>query len=184
MQTLIYFVRHGEVYNPDKIFYGRLPGFGLTKKGREEIKKTAEDLSNKKIHVIYASPLLRAKQSAQIIRKKLGLEKIYFSKHILEVDSSLQGKPEEYLQAINYEVLANSSNHVIGETLEDLEKRIEKFINKIVKKHEGKNIVVVSHGDLIMTAKALSQGLSTKNVSIRPGKDNYIKTGAVYLFKK
>ena len=26
-QTIVHLMRHGEVYNPDKILYGRLPGF-------------------------------------------------------------------------------------------------------------------------------------------------------------
>ncbi|MEM8862270.1 MAG: phosphoglycerate mutase family protein, partial [Chloroflexota bacterium] len=34
--TTISFVRHGEVYNPNKIFYGRLPRFGLSDLGCEQ----------------------------------------------------------------------------------------------------------------------------------------------------
>ena len=28
--TIVHFVRHGEVYNPDKILYGRIPGYHLS----------------------------------------------------------------------------------------------------------------------------------------------------------
>ena len=31
--TVVHLLRHGEVFNPDKIFYGRLPGFRLSDLG-------------------------------------------------------------------------------------------------------------------------------------------------------
>ena len=30
VRTTVHLVRHGEVHNPDKVLYGRLPGFGLS----------------------------------------------------------------------------------------------------------------------------------------------------------
>ena len=33
--TVVHVVRHGEVYNPDRILYGRLPGFRLSDRGVE-----------------------------------------------------------------------------------------------------------------------------------------------------
>ena len=32
-QTRVHLIRHGEVYNPDGVLYGRLPGFRLSDKG-------------------------------------------------------------------------------------------------------------------------------------------------------
>ncbi len=92
MTTNIYLVRHGEVYNPKQIVYGRLPRFGLSEKGRVEIEKTAEFLSDKKIEAIYSSPLLRARQTAGIIQMRLKLPKIMLLKNLLEAKTSLEGK--------------------------------------------------------------------------------------------
>lgn len=35
MKTTIHLMRHGEVYNPDKVLYGRKPGFRLSSLGQE-----------------------------------------------------------------------------------------------------------------------------------------------------
>ena len=42
--TTLYLVRHGEVHNPAGIIYGRLPGFGLSERGRRQIARAAEAL--------------------------------------------------------------------------------------------------------------------------------------------
>jgi broad specificity phosphatase PhoE len=64
MPTAISFVRHGEVYNPDNIFYGRLPGFRLSEKGNYQTGKAAETLNGSRLAAIFSSPPLRARQTA------------------------------------------------------------------------------------------------------------------------
>ncbi len=183
-KTYIYFVRHGAVNNPGKIWYGRMPFYGLSEEGKIESEKAAEYLLNKNINVIYSSPLLRARQTAKIIQKVLGLDKIHYSKEILEVDSSTyKGKPLFYLHTINFQVFANNNNNVIGETIEQLLNRMQKFIKHLIKFYKGKNIVVVSHGDPIMIVKAKTENLPINIESIRSNATNYIKTGGIYLLK-
>ena len=70
----IYLLRHGEVHNPDKILYGRLPRYKLSKEGIQAIKKVGQKLKNKKINHIYTSPLLRARQTAGIIGDILSIK--------------------------------------------------------------------------------------------------------------
>lgn len=179
MITRIFFVRHGEVDNPKKIWYGRLPGFGLSSEGKKQITKTAHSLSKQKIDALYSSPLLRTKQSAEIISKILHLP-INYSDDLLEVKSSLQGKARIHLLAINFNIFASEKNNVIGETIENVANRTQKFIKKIIKNHAGKNIAVITHGDTIMIVKALIEKLPIEINSIRPIK-GYVKTGAIYL---
>ena len=45
MKTKIIFVRYGEVNNPNNIWYGRIPGFYLSKKGKSQISETAHRLA-------------------------------------------------------------------------------------------------------------------------------------------
>lgn len=181
MRTRIFFCRHGTVYNPKKIWYGRLPFYHLSIEGKLQIENTAKYLQDKNIDIIYSSPLLRTKQSAEILKKKLGLNKIYFSKEILEVKSSLQGQPEDYLASINHNLFASADNNITGETLEDLFQRIQRFVAKITQLHKGKRIAVVSHGDPVMAIRAKNEELPVTIDSIRPGKGNYIKPGEIYL---
>jgi broad specificity phosphatase PhoE len=179
MTTRIFFVRHGEVNNPEKIVYGRLPKFALSELGKKEIVQTTHLLSKNKIAAIYASPLLRTRQSAEIISNVLHLP-IHYAKDLLEINSPMEGKLIEYVlrNTVNYNVFATDEN-MHGETIEDVEKRIKKFINEIKKKHVGKNVVVVTHGDPIMLAKTQAEGLPIEINSIRPAK-GYIGHGEIY----
>ncbi|WP_462188450.1 histidine phosphatase family protein, partial [Frankia sp. CcWB2] len=58
--TRVHLVRHGEVFNPEKILYGRLPGFRLSDKGQQQAKVTAEFLAELDVAAVVASPLDRA----------------------------------------------------------------------------------------------------------------------------
>lgn len=181
MKTNIYFVRHGDVINPKKIWYGRLSGFPLSKLGRKQMEDISNKLKDKSIDIIYSSPLLRANQSAEIIRERLNLKKIYYSKRILEVKSSLQGEKLSFLNKIKFFIFKSPDNSINGESIEDLLKRMESFITDVLRKHHSENIVVVSHGDPIMIVRAKYKGLSIVNESIRPGNKGYIKQGEYYL---
>lgn len=63
-QTRIHLIRHGEVYNPDGILYGRLPGFRLSGKGRAQAAAVAAALADRDIVAVIASPLQRAQETA------------------------------------------------------------------------------------------------------------------------
>ena len=122
------------------------------------------------------------KKIAEIIRKKLNLKKIYFSKNILEIKSHLKDRPLAELEATLFDLYLSPKNAEGGESMIDVSKRMEKFIKKITKLHSGKRIAVVSHGDPIMIAKAQYESLPLVLKSIRTN-GAYIKTSGVYLLK-
>ena len=41
-RTVVHLLRHGEVHNPDKILYGRLPNFRLSETGRHQAEVVAK----------------------------------------------------------------------------------------------------------------------------------------------
>ncbi len=47
--TIVHLVRHGEVYNPDHILYGRLPGYQLSLRGRQQADVAARYLAARPI---------------------------------------------------------------------------------------------------------------------------------------
>jgi len=94
--TTIYWARHGQYYNPKDVNPFRLPGFPLDNKGRQQSQKIANYLTKKQISVIYSSPILRCKQTANIIGKKLKI-KSKFSSLILETNSPCQGSSKNRL---------------------------------------------------------------------------------------
>lgn len=182
MKTWIYFVRHGEVKNPKNIWYGRLPRFALSPKGKFEIEQTAKFLLTQNIDFIYSSPLLRTRQTSLIIKNTLQFSSVRFSRKLIEVHSVLQGKKFSYLEALKYDIYTEL-NMKKGETIQDLAQRMKKFIFYVSKIHTGKRIVAVSHGDPIMMIRAIAQKKSIEHASLRPGYGNFIKHGEIYLIE-
>jgi len=71
---LVHLVRHGEVDNPTRILYGRLPGFGLTPLGHRMAAAAADSLAGRPVTALVASPLQRTRESAEPWTRRFGLE--------------------------------------------------------------------------------------------------------------
>jgi broad specificity phosphatase PhoE len=71
----LYFARHGESEaNVLKVFANSPGRYGLTDHGRQQVAALAERLAGEQITRVYASPLLRAQETARIVCDRLGLE--------------------------------------------------------------------------------------------------------------
>jgi broad specificity phosphatase PhoE len=70
---VIHVLRHGEVHNPGKILYGRLPGYRLSELGVQMAKAAAAALAEHDIAQVISSPLERAQQTAEPIAAQFGL---------------------------------------------------------------------------------------------------------------
>ena len=57
-RTIVHLVRHGEVHNPEKILYGRIPGYHLSSRGHS-MARTAESFRDHDVTYLAASPLQR-----------------------------------------------------------------------------------------------------------------------------
>ena len=89
--TKVHLIRHGEVYNPDRVLYGRLPGFRLSLRGLEQAKIVGKFLSDRPIGHLAASPLERAQQTAAPLASALGIS-IQTDDRLIEAANELQGK--------------------------------------------------------------------------------------------
>lgn len=91
MKTIVHVLRHGEVYNPDKILYGRLPGFRLSELGVQMAKAASESLAGRDITHLVASPLERAQQTAEPFAAQLGLP-VTIDERLIESANFFEGK--------------------------------------------------------------------------------------------
>jgi broad specificity phosphatase PhoE len=73
-QTVVHLLRHGEVQNPDRLIYGRIPGFHLSEDGRMMAKAAADFLAGRDITALFSSPLERARETAEPLAAQFGLE--------------------------------------------------------------------------------------------------------------
>ena len=64
-QTTVHLLRHGEVFNPTGVLYGRLPGYHLSKLGQQMAQRIADAVGDRDITHVVASPLERAQETAR-----------------------------------------------------------------------------------------------------------------------
>lgn len=91
-RTVVHLLRHGEVFNPGKVLYGRLPGFGLSEAGHAMADIAAQFLAQRPLTYLVSSPLERAQQTAAPIAAATGLE-IDIDERLIEADNKFEGAP-------------------------------------------------------------------------------------------
>jgi broad specificity phosphatase PhoE len=89
--TVVHLLRHGEVHNPGRVLYGRLPGFRLSALGEAQAKVVGEFLAGRPVGYLVSSPLERAKQTAEPLAAALGLE-VEVDERLIEADNRLEGR--------------------------------------------------------------------------------------------
>ena len=91
MTTIVHFLRHGEVDNPEGILYGRIPGYSLSGLGVAMAERVAAWAANRDIKVVHASPLTRAQETAAPIARQVGLA-IPTDDRLIEASNVFEGK--------------------------------------------------------------------------------------------
>ena len=91
MRTVVHLLRHGEVFNPTKILYGRLPGFRLSELGVQMAKAAADSVAGHHITRLVSSPLERAQQTAEPIAAQFKLP-IGVDERLIESANVFEGK--------------------------------------------------------------------------------------------
>ena len=141
--------------------------YDLTGKGIKRANKLAKDLKNKKIDLIFASPFLRTKRTAQIIAEKIGLN-VKFDDRLKEMDHGTVCEGKDHYACIPKEEYPykdfNTKFGLDGESRNDVRKRIFEFIQEIEKKQEGKNILIISHGDPLWLLEGISKNISEEDL--------------------
>lgn len=161
-----YILRHGEAMSNIKEICSSWPEKfknPLTSFGRETIEKVAKKLENKKIDIIFTSPVLRAKETAGIIGKALHLSPKP-DKRLREIGFGIfNGKPVDQFQGYFKNHNQKIRRRVPGgETYADVSRRAFVFFKEINKKHKGKIIIIVSHQAPLLLLLGKINGKSIK----------------------
>ena len=91
-RTVVHLLRHGEVFNPEKILYGRLPGYHLSDLGRQMAGRAADYFAGRDITTLTASPLQRAQETAVPIAERLQV-RIGTDDRLIEASNIFEGRP-------------------------------------------------------------------------------------------
>lgn len=89
--TTVHLLRHGEVFNPDKVLYGRLPGFRLSEVGIAMAEQAAKYLAGHDVSYLASSPLQRAQQTAEPLAAAFGLP-IALDERLIEAGNAFEGR--------------------------------------------------------------------------------------------
>ncbi len=184
------FVRHGySQKNTDGIdndlVASRLESdhYDLLSEGIKEIEIAADAIkSSGGADMIFASPFLRTRYTAEIIAKKLALE-IVFDERLKEIDHGieLEGKPHANC-AICKSDRALDVRLYDGETRREVRARMVSFVRELDRHHSGKHIIVVSHGDPLWLLQSGLAGLNDQE-SAESRKQNYMAKGEVRVIQ-
>lgn len=121
-------------------------------------RKLSMELTNKD-YIIYSSDLLRAKQTADLVGKHLGIEPIY-TKLLRERNlGKAVGKSVQWLRE-NMECKEKTVDDKMfsdGESRKDVWNRLIPFYQEIMS--SSNNIIIVSHGDTLSVFNAMWLGL-------------------------
>ncbi|MBZ0297648.1 MAG: histidine phosphatase family protein [Anaerolineae bacterium] len=155
--TRINFVRHGEVYNPDKIIYGRMPNFRLSERGREQAKAAGEALASRPLAALFSSPQPRAQETAGFIQAHHPELKIILDERIDEIHSPHEGRPTSLFDTPDFDLYQGVEAPY--ELPTDLVRRIQDFIAQMRQDYAGQEIAAVTHGDILVFTYLFARGV-------------------------
>jgi broad specificity phosphatase PhoE len=148
-KTVVHVLRHGEVHNPDKILYGRLPGFRLSELGAQMAKAAAQVLADRDVVRVVASPLERARETAEPIAAQFKVD-VDVDERLLESVNWFEGKRISVGDGAlrdprNWWVLRDPITPSWGEPYSVIGKRMFDALQAAREAAEGHEAVCVSH---------------------------------------
>jgi len=148
-RTTVHVMRHGEVYNPEKVLYGRLPGYNLSDRGRLQAQAAADWLAPRDVTYVVASPLERAQQTAAPIAAVHGLD-IDTDTDLIESWNDFEGErvaPGDgaLRDPRNWPRLRNPAKPSWGEPYAEIAPRMIAALHRARETAAGHEAVCVSH---------------------------------------
>lgn len=164
-ETRVHLIRHGEVHNPDRILYGRIPGFRLSETGRAQAIAAADMLADADIVAVIASPLQRAQETAAPIAARHGLP-VDTDEDLIESANIFEGKPVSpgdgaWRNPRYWWHLRNPLTPTWGEPYAEIAARMATAVDKARSRAAGHEVVCVSHQLPVWTVR---QHLSGKRL--------------------
>jgi broad specificity phosphatase PhoE len=162
MKAVVHLVRHGKVENPKGVIYGRLPGYNLSELGREQAEAAAEHLSSRNLGAVWASPLERAQETAEVIAARHGLT-VVTDDRLIESDTTLEGVGRNILALLrspkSWWSMRNPFTPSWGESYQDIKARMLEVIWEAVGEAGGGEIAFVAHQTPVQVAQLALRGV-------------------------
>ena len=149
MSSTVHVVRHGEVHNPQKILYGRQPGWTLSDRGHKMAATLGDWSKQIDLGALHVSPLQRAQETAAPIAAAHNI-KITTDERLIEAANVFEGKPFGIGDGVlkhpsAWKHLWNPWKPSWGEPYEEQINRMLAAVFAARDAAKGKDAIVVSH---------------------------------------
>ena len=177
LRNKYYIMRHGQAISNVKEIVSCWPERfqnPLTKHGREQVKAAALKIKEKSIDLIFCSPILRTKQTAEIVGGKLKI-KPRVDKRLVEQNAGIfNGQSLQSLISFFGEktIKRFTLRPKKGETYIEIERRMVGCLKAIDRKYKGKNILIISHELPLLFLDCAVKGISNKDFYTKREKIN------------
>jgi broad specificity phosphatase PhoE len=156
-ETVVHLVRHGQVENPRRVLYGRLPGYHLSDRGRAQAELLARWFADAPVAAVLSSPLERAQQTAAPIAAAHDLE-VRTELRLIETSNVFEGVAGNVawyiLRRPNlWWKLRDLRTPSWGERNVDMVERVHAVIEAARDEFAGRHVVLVSHQAPIWVAR-------------------------------
>lgn len=142
---MIYIVRHGETdWNAKKKMQGHT-NTSLNNTGRAQAEALSKEVTKLDINCIISSDLSRARETAEIINKEIGLD-IIVDKRIRErCFGDFEGRVYDKITEQEWKKFNENPKTYNAETRKELFDRAKEFLGEL-KANKSGNVLVVTHG--------------------------------------
>lgn len=144
-------------------------GFHLTEKGKHDAKKSAEQLKSEKVTRIFTSPLLRTKETAEVVAALLGIPNsaIITDDRLREYGQGVfNGRLDtEWWEEYPDSFVLFEKGPERGESLNGMRQRFGDFLYEIENKYSNETILIVSHEWPLLMLNAVSQGMDARHTA-------------------
>jgi broad specificity phosphatase PhoE len=148
-RTVVHLLRHGEVFNPEKVLYGRLAGYYLSDLGEQMAVRAADALAANDVTLIVSSPMERAQQTATPVAQRHELP-ITIDPDLIEADNVFEGQRVSVGDGVlkqprTWRHLWNPFKPSWGEPYDEVAARMHVAIDSAREKAHGHEAVLISH---------------------------------------
>lgn len=141
-------MRHGEVHNPDRVLYGRLPEFRLSVDGRRMARQAAEYVHamQRPVASLICSPLQRTQESAEPFTHLFGIEPV-IDERVIEPTNVFEGRrmKRALMNPLNWRHLARPAVPSWGEPYAQVIARMDAAMTDAWTRVKSGDVVIVSH---------------------------------------
>jgi broad specificity phosphatase PhoE len=162
--TTLFLVRHAAHDLVDRVLCGRMVGVRLGEQGRAQAERVAVRVSRETVAAVQASPLERARETAEPIARRFGLG-VEVADALTEINvGEWAGRPFDELRDDPRWTRWNAARSITrapgGETMLEVQARIVAHMEALRARFPESGVVLVSHADVIKAALAYCLGLS------------------------